>query len=254
MGRMRVYLSGDMVIERGDHVLRGERLPGRQGREVFALLATREGTPVPRAEIADHLWRGTVPGSWDTALSAIVSKIRTSLSEVGVDGSSTLRSIDGCYVLNLPTGAWVDHREAFDSIHAAEAAISAGDPAAAYAPSAIARHIAERPFLPGAEAAWIEARRDELRSVHVRALECRAIFYTWNEEYTLAVAAAKEATRRTPLRESAHRLLMSAHASAGNGAQAMQAYEDLRQLLADELGVAPSPDTKRLHAEILKTL
>jgi len=251
---MRIYLSGDLVIEANGQVLRGERLPGRQGREVFALLATRASMPVSRIEIADQLWRGKVPGSWDTALSAIVSKIRTALGTVGVDGGSTLRSIDSCYVLHLPKDAWVDHTEAFDSIHAAEAAIAAGDFAAAYAPSAIARHIAERPFLPGTESRWIETRRGELRSVLIRALECRARFYTWNREYPLAVAAAKKATRLVPLRESAYRLLMTAYADAGNGAQAMKTYEDVRRVLAEELGVAPSPATKGLHAELLGTM
>ena len=183
-----------------------------------------------------------------------MSKVRAALATVDEDGGSTLRSVNSCYVFHLPADTWIDHEAAFDSIHSAESAIAAGDMAEAYAPSAIARHIAERPFLPGTEGDWIEARRDELRSVLIRALDCRARFYTWNGEYTLAVAAAREAIRRAPLRESAYRLLMTAHVAAGNGAQAMKTYEDVRQLLADELGVAPSPTTKRLHAEILATM
>lgn len=251
---MRVYLSGELVVETPSGVLTGADLPGRQGREVLALLGTRVETPLARSAIAEALWGSARPPSWDAALSAIVSKLRGALARVGLDGNATLRVSDGCYLLHLPSDGWIDHAAAFDAIHRAESAMVRGDPVDAYAPSAIALHIARRPFLPGSEAPWIDARRDQLRSVHVRALECRAGFYVWNGEHHLAVATAEEAVTLEPLRESSCRLLMEAHAAAGNSAKAMSVYEDCRQRIADELGVAPSPETRALHATILRSL
>lgn len=251
---MRVYLSGELVVETDSGVLTGADLPGRQGREVLALLGTRVETPLARSAIADELWGPSRPPSWDAALSAIVSKLRGALARVGLDGNAALRASDGCYMLHLPSDSWIDHAAALDAIHRAEGAITRGDPVDAYAPSAIALHIARRPFLPGSAAPWIDARRDKLRSVHVRALECRAAFYVWNGEHHLAVAAAGEAVALEPLRESSCRLLMEAHAAAGNSAQAMSVYEDCRRRIAEELGVAPSPQTRDLHASILRSL
>jgi SARP family transcriptional regulator, regulator of embCAB operon len=249
-----VYLSGELVVETHAGVLTGADFPGRQGREVFALLGTRVGTPLARTAIAEELWGAARPPSWDGALSAIVSKLRGALGRVGLDGNATLRASDGCYLLQLPGDGWIDHAAAFDAIHRAEATMMQGDPVDAYAPSAIALHIGSRPFLPGSDAPWIDARRDKLRSVHVRALECRARFYVWNGEHHLAVAAASEALALEPLRESSCRALMAAHAAAGNSAQAMGVYEDCRRRIANELGVAPSPETRELHASILRRL
>ena len=78
--------------------------------------------------------------------------------------------------------------------------------------------------------------------------------YLWNDEYTLAIEAAREMIDQRPFRESGHRLLMRGHAGAGNSAEALRAYEDCRSFIAEELGVAPSRETKQVRAEILDNL
>ena len=67
-----------------------------------------------------------------------------------------------------------------------------------------------------------------------------------------AVAAAEQAIALAPLRESAHARLMAAHASGGNRAAALRAYEACRRVLADELGVGPSPETYELYVRLLR--
>lgn len=54
-------------------------------------------------------------------------------------------------------------------MHEAEAALAADDPGRADGPSAVAHHIARRPFLPGAEGPWVDGRRARLRSILLRA-------------------------------------------------------------------------------------
>jgi DNA-binding SARP family transcriptional activator len=46
-------------------------------------------------------------------------------------------------------------------------------------------------------------------------------------------------------------LLVTALARRGNRAQALVAYERCRRLLADELGVDPSPETKTAYTALL---
>ena len=69
-----------------------------------------------------------------------------------------------------------------------------------------------------------------------------------------ASEAAREAATVEPLRESSYRLLMTAHAEAGNAAEALRVYEQCRNAIAEALGVAPSSDTKELKRQILETL
>jgi DNA-binding SARP family transcriptional activator len=227
--------------------------PGQQGRVAFAYLVSEGSRPVARAELADVLWPCIAPPSADAALSAIMSKLRSLLRLAGLD-ASTLTSSAGCYELRVPAGTWVDIDAASDAIHDAESALRAGDPAAAYGPSAVAHHIARRPFLPGEDGPWVSARRARLRGVLLRALECRAQVYLWNREFPLAVEAARELVALEPLRESGHRLLVRSLAESGNSAEALWAYEQCRRLIASELGVDPSRETKAVYEMVLGSL
>lgn len=251
---LRVYLSGSLTIEAPELRVDAHDFPGQQGRSAFAYLVTERHAPVPRSALAEAVWASRPPPRWSSALSAVISKLRTLLSEAGLDGTAALRHVGGCYELDLPRGTWVDHEVAVDSIHQAESALMAGDPRSAYGPSAVAHHIARRPFLPGEDAEWIERRREKLASVLIRALECRAEVYLWNAEFPLAVEAARDAVALRPFRETSHRLLMRAHAAAGNTAEALRVYQCCRDLLSRELGVSPSPETRALHSELLHTL
>jgi DNA-binding SARP family transcriptional activator len=65
------------------------------------------------------------------------------------------------------------------------------------------------------------------------------------------VRAGRELTRREPYRESGWRILMQGLAAEGNSAEALRAYDRLRTLLRNELGVAPSGPTQELHKALL---
>jgi SARP family transcriptional regulator, regulator of embCAB operon len=45
---------------------------------------------------------------------------------------------------------------------------------------------------------------------------------------------------------------MTAHFTTGNRAEALRAYERCRVLLAEELGVGPSPATEEVYLKILR--
>jgi SARP family transcriptional regulator, regulator of embCAB operon len=251
---LRIYLSGRMALEAGDLLLSSTDFPGQQGRAAFALLAGERGNPVSRHALAAALWPAAPPRAGDSALTSIVSKLRSLLTLAGLDGATALVSGSGCYELRLPDGVWIDHEAAADAIHEAEAALRAGEPGRAYGPSAVAHHIARRPFLPGEEGEWFEQRRDKLASILVRALECRAEVYLWNDEQSLAVECARDAIALRPFRETGYQLLMRAHAAAGNTAEALKVYEQCRTLISEELGVAPSPRTHAVHSEVIASL
>jgi DNA-binding SARP family transcriptional activator len=67
-----------------------------------------------------------------------------------------------------------------------------------------------------------------------------------------AERAGRELIALSPYRENGYRWLMEALDRTGNTAEALRIYEQLRALLRDELGVAPSGETVRLHDELLR--
>ena len=58
-------------------------------------------------------------------------------------------------------------------------------------------------------------------------------------------------TELAPYRETGHHILIEALAGRGNVAEALRAYERLRTLLREELGVAPSPAIQAVHQRLL---
>jgi DNA-binding SARP family transcriptional activator len=249
---LRVYLTGEVQVERGTRLLRESQLPGRQGRLAFAYLAAERERAVAQSELADLLWPEGAPPSWTVALSAIVSKLRSRLASLGLSRSDVVAQAFGCYQLRLPDDAWVDVEAAAEALHRAEGALLAGDPLTAYGPALIATVISRRPFLAGEESPWAERRRGAQADLLVRALECLSQASAANGEPALALAHAREVVRIEPFRESGYRLLMNQLQAAGERAEAMRVYERCRALLAEELGVSPSSETAALHRQLLR--
>ena len=108
-------------------------------------------------------------------------------------------------------------------------------------------------FLPGEDGRWVEDQRRDLRDVLVRALECLRDAALAEGEFGNAVRYAAEITALEPFRETSYRALMQAHVAAGNPAEALRVYERCRRFLADELGAYPSPESKAVYLEILRS-
>ena len=249
---LRIYLAGRVAIESGGHWVGEEAFPARQGIVLFARLAVERGQATSREVLARTLWPDELPRAWESALQALVSKLRALLARAGLDKSDAVSSALGCYQLQLPRAAWIDVEHAADAIHDAEGRMKASDMRAAWASAQVAYHIARRPFIAGETLPWVEAQRERLAAIHARACECLAQAYVWNAEPQIAVEIARELTEIQPFRETGHQLLMLAHAAAGNRAEALRAYERCRALLSRELGIAPSQETQAVHREVLR--
>jgi DNA-binding SARP family transcriptional activator len=242
---LRVYLTGRLTAERGQHHFDERGLPGRQGRRALVYLALERGRPVPIDELADAVWGTATPaGAWETALSAVVSKLRAALR--GLDAQCTVTTVAGCYQLALPPDAWVDVEAARRALDEAEGHVRAGRLGAAWGPGNVAASIAARPLLGGIDGEWITRARTALRDTRVRALECLAAVATANAEHPLAAQLAREVVDLEPFRETGWQRLMRALSAAGNRAEAVRAYAQCKKLLADELGVAPGPATEAI--------
>ena len=220
-------------------------LPGRQGRLLFAYLVVNRHRQVPRDEMAEALWREPDPAAVDARLNPLLSKLRRVLGASSIDGRSTLR-------LCLPE-AWVDLEAAAEAIHRAESSVAQREWARAWAPALTALFAAERGFLPGEDAPWIDQVRHALTELRLRALECyaAAALGLGGTELAAAVRAGRQLTRLAPLRESGYRYLMRALAAQDNLAEALGVYGQLSDCLRDQLGVSPSPATRELYGQLL---
>ncbi|MEW6152429.1 MAG: BTAD domain-containing putative transcriptional regulator [Actinomycetota bacterium] len=223
---------------------------GRLGRLALAYLVLGRDRPTARDELAEALWGDDLPRTWETSLRVVISKLRAWLDEAGI-GRDALESGFGTYQLLLPPGTEIDVEVANQRLSDAQTALAAGDTARARDAAAEAASGTAAEFLPGSAGRWAEQRQEDLRAVRIAALELLADACTAMGDMVQGLAAAEEAVSIEPLRESAHLRVVRAHAAAGNRGEALRAYERVRLKLAEELGVAPSPQTEDAYLALL---
>ena len=137
--------------------------------------------------------------------------------------------------------------------HRAESAVALGRWEDGWSSARTALYVANRGFLPGYEAPWIEERRRWLDELRVRALECVGTIglHMGGTELAAAERAGRSLVEAAPFRESGYRLLMASLEAMGNVAEALRVYDGLRVLLQEELGVAPGRDAQDLDRRLL---
>ena len=143
-------------------------LPGRQGRLLFAYLVLNRSRGCPRDELIDVLWPEGPPAAADSALSALLSKLRRALGDGVLTGRGELR-------LRLEARCASTSRRRRAAILEAEAAMEAGDHALAAERARARRSSTDlQTFLPDAEGGWAAEQRRELETIRLRALETLA--------------------------------------------------------------------------------
>jgi SARP family transcriptional regulator, regulator of embCAB operon len=249
---VRIYLCGRVAIEMPGGVIEDRAFPGRQGRLAFVYLASRRARPVARQDLAEALWGDTLPEAWDTALNTIASRLRALLRPLAAGPNSVVTSQFGHFQLEMPSDTWVDIEASRLAIDDAEGAWRRGEASCAWGAANVAVATARRPFLPEEHAPWIELERQRLLSTLFRGLCCLSDVALRNQEHPLAQEFASEAIALSPLNETAYRRLMQAHVLAGNRGEALRVYARCREVLADELGTDPAPETHDLYLKILQ--
>jgi DNA-binding SARP family transcriptional activator/tetratricopeptide (TPR) repeat protein len=245
-GGWEIRLCGPIGVALGGRRIE-HGIPGRQGRLLFAYLVRQRDRVCSRAELIDTLWPEHPPAAADTALSALLSKLRRTLGDGVVGGRGGLQ-----LALGAEVDVDVDRAEA--EATAAEAALERGDWAVALAHGRAATGVDGASFLPDCDGPWLHEQRRELDAIRLRGLEAVAVagLRQSGRELQTAEQAARAAVAMAPFRESAHILLMEIHEAAGNPAEALRAFEELRSLLREELGTMPGTAALAVHERLLR--
>jgi DNA-binding SARP family transcriptional activator len=251
---MRIYVTGRIAVEHARGVTHESEFPSRQNRILWTALVCERARPLPREEISEILWSDRPPPQWESALKALVSKLRRVLAS-WVDLPRDAPAIEneyGCYRLMPRHPIWVDSEAAQNALDEAEGALRAGKVREAWAPANVATVIACRGFLPGEHGGWIERKRREIDDIALRAMDASAEISLRTSQPEVAMRLAEEILSREPFHESGYQRLMLAHAARGNRAEAIRVFHRCRELLKEDLGVSPSPDTEALYLKLLR--
>ena len=214
---------------------------GRQ-RAVLAALLMGCGQPVSVDRLVDAAWGQHPPAHPRAAVHTVVSRLR------GVLGPGvSLGPAQAGYVLRAPAEA-VDAAR-FEALCNRARQLPSGAAAQALdAALALWRGPAYAEFA-GCDFAQAEAAR--LHESRAAAVERRAELALELGDPGTAVGVLEDLLAADPLREHAAALLMTGLYAAGRSAEALDRFRRVRVRLADELGVDPSPELRRLHVRIL---
>ena len=245
---MQVDLLGAVTVTGPGGSVTGHALGGRRARLVVAALAL-SGGPVSADRLADVLWPDERPTTWPVALRGVVRSLRTALAPARGDGDPLIETTPAGYA--LAAGTTVDALGATASIRSAQTLVDAGSYGAAID---LLEPIAGRrgnQLLPEEDSAWIAEHRAAVDAASLWATELLVVAAGRSSDGQRGVAAARAAVAAYPLEERAHRSLIAALDQAGDRAAAVRAYESCRSLLAEQLGVDPSPATVAVYLEAL---
>jgi DNA-binding SARP family transcriptional activator len=251
--RLEVTLIGDITLG-GESEETRRSLAGGNARVTLALLTLERAQGVTSERLAEVLWPDGLPATWRSALRMTMSRVRSFLKEaLGPTAPDPIVAHGGRYGWRLPDGVslQVDVEDGDRLLAAARESLASGDHAAAYRDATRAADRLRGTFLAGRHGPWVDEQRDRLSDLLVAALEVASQAAADSGDAAAALALADDAVERAPLRESAHRARMGAHAAAGNRGEALLAYQRLRRVLADQLGVDPDAETEAAYIQLL---
>jgi len=97
---------------------------------------------------------------------------------------------------------------------------------------------------------WLLIERERFRQLRLHALESLCIYLADRGLYAAAAQAGLAAVAGEPLRESAHRALITTHLLEGNASEAMRQYRIYAQILHSQLGLEPSESIRQLVSSL----
>ena len=109
-------------------------------------------------------------------------------------------------------------------------------------------------LLEDLDAEWVLGTRASLHEQHLALLERTCAACIEAGDLAAALSYAHRWTLADPLREEAHRTAMQLYAQLGRHAAALQQFNQLTRLLADELQAEPLPETQALADSIRSEL
>lgn len=98
---------------------------------------------------------------------------------------------------------------------------------------------------------WIAAERERLRELYLRVLEGLASACLALKEFPEAAECAGDLLKQDPCREETYRILIRALVASGKRTEALRCYHFCQKMLAQEFGLEPAPETRRLYDRIV---
>jgi len=217
-------------------------LGGQKQRAVLALLLLEAGRVVSQDRLIDALWNEAPPRTAVTSLQNFVSQLRKLL------GPSVLETKAPGYRINVRPGELDLDRfrelvEGARRLDAGEKRLKLREALALWRGPALADFGFE---------SFAQQHIAHLEELRLATLEERVQADLDDGRHAELVGELEALVEEHPVRERLRGQYLLALYRSGRQAEALQAYQDGRHLLVEELGIEPSRELQQLHGAILR--
>jgi predicted ATPase/DNA-binding SARP family transcriptional activator len=221
-------------------------LTGAKQRAVLAVLVLHANEAVSAERLALALWEEDAGARAVNTVQVHVSRLRKALGDPGVLVTTTAG-------YRLGVGDDELDVDVFERrLAAGRAALAAGR--AELAAGLVGEALALWRGTPLTEFAWAPfapAEIARLEELHLEALELRIDAGLAAGRHAELVAELQRLTSGHPWRERLHAQLMLALYRSGRQAEALEAYQQARSMLVQQLGIEPGPTLRDIHQAVL---
>ena len=238
-------LLGTLVVRDGT---RDVPVSAPRQRVLLAALLLEAGRVVSVDALAEVLWEGQPPAGARGALHSGIQRLRSTLGPAGADLVETRAP---GYLIRVDDGDF-DVRE-FSALAArGQVAAAAGTWAQAASLLREALRLWRGEPLADVPSQLLRDREaPALKDQRLQALVTRIDADLHLGRQREVLAELRQLVTAHPMREQFHAQLMLSLYRSGRQADALAAYQDVRHVLADELGIDPGPELRLLHQRIL---
>jgi len=243
---LRLCTFGGLRIERDG---RPVQLSTQKVRDLLAYLVTFRDRPHPRAVLTSILWPDLPEEKSRRRLSDTIWRARRAVGpDVTLVDEDTLSFNPAC-------DYWLDVEE-FEGKVDKYTSTQVEKSLYPCLPVSLSTYLLELneaidlyggPFLDGLYHDWALLERERLRGLYLEALGHLLELYKQASNYSAALSVAQRLVAAEPLQEAAHRELMRFYHLLGRDAEAVAQYHRCREILREELDVAPAPETEALY-------
>ena len=236
MPTLRLSLLGPLEIRAGDQLL--AKPPTLNAQSLLAYLVLHRSQPQSRERLADLFWGDRPERKARRSLTTALWHIRRCLAPL--DGDWLLGDVHAVQ-FDPEAALWLDVSE-FESLLAGPELSSLRSALALY----------RGPFMDGFYDDWVLNERYRLETLFSEALARLMLGLEGARDHEGALATGLRLLDHDPLREDAHRLVMRALCRLGRRNAALEQYQRCQEVIAEELGAEPMPETTELYQAILE--
>ena len=220
-------------------------LGGLKQRALLAELLLSRGAAVPRERLVDALWGDRPPASALGSLQVYVHGLRRAV------GADRVETRGGSYRVRVEPDE-LDLMRFEHLLARGRRALADGAPAEADEALDAALALWRGEALADLGDSPVRAAAAGLEELRRQALELRVDAQLSLGEHDEVIALLEVLIAAEPYRERLREQLITALYRAGRQQEALAAYQEARQTLADELGVEPGPALRELERAVLR--